>query len=88
MQQTSRHLYRINVKDNLKFMQYMGDNGVSCGIHYDALHMNPIYKNQNINLPKSELDAKTKISIPYNEKLTLIDLQKITELINNYDEHI
>jgi len=88
MQQTSRHLYRINVKDNLKFMQYMGDNGVSCGIHYDALHMNPIYKNQNINLPKSELDAKTKISIPYHEKLTLIDLQKITELINNYDEHI
>ena len=50
--------------------------------------MNPIYKNQNINLPKSELDAKTKISIPYHEKLTLIDLQKITELINNYDEHI
>ncbi|NDB54888.1 DegT/DnrJ/EryC1/StrS aminotransferase family protein [archaeon] len=88
MQQTSRHLYRINVKDNLKFMHYMGDNGVSCGIHYDALHMNPIYKNQNINLPKSELDAKTKISIPYHEKLTLIDLQKITELINNYDEHI
>lgn len=88
MQQTSRHLYRINVKDNLKFMHYMGDNGVSCGIHYDALHMNPIYKNQNIILPKSELDAKTKISIPYHEKLTLIDLQKITELINNYDEHI
>lgn len=88
MQQTSRHLYRINVKDNLKFMQYMFDNRVSCGIHYDALHMNPIYKNQNIILPKSELDAKTKISIPYHEKLTLIDLQKITELINNYDEHI
>ena len=88
MQQTSRHLYRINVKDNLKFMQYMRDNGVSCGIHYDALHMNTIYQNENIILPKSELESRTKISIPYHEKLTLSDLQKIMELINNYDEYI
>ena len=66
----------------------MKSNKVQCGIHYPALHKNTLYCTKNINLPLSEKEAETTASIPYHELLTLPELEKITELINNYDEHI
>ena len=88
LKNSSNHLYRIHVKDNKKFLSYMKSNQVQCGIHYPALHKNALYCANNINLPLSEREAETAVSIPYHESLTLPELEKITELINNYDEHI
>lgn len=84
---TSNHLYRINVLDNAKFVSYMSEQGVQCGIHYKALHSNPIFGTEDISLPQSEHESQTTVSIPYHEQLTLSELQKITELILRYDEH-
>lgn len=88
LKNNSSHLYRIHVRDNKKFVDYMNINNVQCGIHYPALHKNSLYCNKNMNLPLSEKEEQTTVSIPYHELLTLSELEKITELINNYDEHI
>jgi len=42
---TSNHLYRIEVLDNEKFIKSMKRVGIICGIHYSALHQNSIYNN-------------------------------------------
>ena len=68
---TSDHLYRIKVDDNKKFIKYMGGKSITCGIHYDALHLNPIYNTfcKNLSFSKSKEESKQTVSIPFHEDL-------------------
>ena len=51
---SSLHLYRIEVADNQKFIENMKNVGIICGIHYSALHLNSIYNESKIyDCPKS-----------------------------------
>lgn len=83
--QTSDHLYRIRVKDNKQFIEQAQKEGIVCGIHYEALHLNPVYKTESKEaLINSERDSKQMVSIPFHEELTLKEIGKILEFIHNY----
>lgn len=84
---TSKHLYRINVKDNQKFVQQAKKNKICCGIHYAACHKNKIYNPTNIhfNCPISEIIEKTTVSIPYHENLMQHQLEYIVKFIKKYE---
>jgi len=77
---TSLHLYRIQVTDNQKFINQMKQENIICGIHYSALHLNSVYNNGlDFDCPKSEnLQTKT-VSLPMNENLTTKDINHIIE---------
>jgi dTDP-4-amino-4,6-dideoxygalactose transaminase len=85
---TSDHLYRINVSDRDMFMKNMKDAGIVCGIHYEAQHLSPVYNYHSITydkdtMPKytnSEIHSKQTISIPFHEALTN---KNLTHIINN-----
>ena len=81
---TSNHLYRIETNNRDNFINYMKDNGVSCGIHYEALHNHPVYKINDDNLPLSESKSKTTVSIPFNELLTNTNVSTIINLIKEF----
>lgn len=81
---TSNHLYRIEVDNNEKFIDYMKKNGVVCGIHYKSQHNNKIYVKENFYCPNSEIKSKRTVSIPSHSKLSNSDLTKILNLINAY----
>lgn len=78
----SLYLYRITVKDNINFINFMNKQNICCGIHYSPCHLNPIY-NHNIitSLPLSEQIGKTTASIPFHEKLTKKEIQYIVKKI-------
>lgn len=80
---TSEHLYRVRVMDNVACAKNAHVEGIVCGIHYLAAHKNPIYRS-NKQLQNSEKDSKEMISIPYHEKLTLSELQKVVKFVNKY----
>ena len=76
---TSDHLYRIDVKDNIHFIKYMKEKQITCGVHYNALHENKVYKKSNTSYlvnpsksvcKKSSKKSKQTVSIPFHEKLT------------------
>lgn len=51
---TSEHLYRISVDNRESFISSMKEDGITCGIHYRAAHLNPTYKtSRDEHLPKS-----------------------------------
>ncbi len=81
----SKHLYRIEVNNNEKFINYMKKNGVTCGIHYKAQHNNSIYTNENHHCPNSEIISKKTVSLPLHTKLKTSDLNKIINLVKYYD---
>lgn len=78
----SQHLYRINVKNRNEFMQRAKGENIVCGVHYESTHLNPIFNQTHLSLPKSEAEAKTTVSIPFHEKLSKQDIEKIIKLVN------
>jgi dTDP-4-amino-4,6-dideoxygalactose transaminase len=82
----SNHLYRINVKNRQSFIEYMKKNNVVCGIHYESLNLNPIYRNSTDILKDSESESQKTVSIPFHESLTSQDINYIITLIKNYND--
>ena len=81
---TSNHLYRIEVSNRDAFIKYMKENGISCGIHYDAMHLNPVYAIDGTKCPLSEEKSKLTVSIPFHELLTYSDIMFILDCIKKY----
>ena len=79
---TSEHLYRINVEDRDKFMQRAKGQDIVCGIHYECAHLNPIFKQTHLSLPNSESESRTTVSIPYHEALSERDIERVIKLVN------
>lgn len=82
---TSNHLYRINIDNRDDFIDFMKNHDVSCGIHYESCHLNPVYRIDNTLYPLSEKESKTTVSIPFNEKLSKSDIMFIINKIKDYN---
>jgi dTDP-4-amino-4,6-dideoxygalactose transaminase len=80
----SYHLYRLNVNDRAKFLKKANQQSVEMGIHYEALHVNPIYCNGGKALPMSDKESKTTISIPFHECLTDKEIEKVINLVKSH----
>tara|TARA_R110000868_G_scaffold323306_2_gene584262 strand:+ start:1825 stop:2823 length:999 start_codon:yes stop_codon:yes gene_type:complete len=100
---TSDHLYRIHSgKLNKEFIALAKQEGMICGIHYEAQHLNPVYKpyvdfNTDDVIEKfikttvflnSEVISRHTISIPFHEELSLKDISKVIKIINKIDNGI
>jgi len=79
---TSSHLYRINTNDRDTLINNLKKHNVQTGIHYKSLHNHEVYKINDDFLPNSEIESVTTLSIPFHEKLTNNDIEKIIKIIN------
>ena len=67
----------------------MKNQGIQCGIHYEAFHKNPLTYHSNFYLryrnrrplEKSELEERQTVSIPFHEKLNSEEIQYIIDKI-------
>lgn len=82
----SDHLYRINVNDNTQFRKYMYENQIECGYHYKPLHTHgpTDYKYPEL-LPKSLQEGRTTVSLPFHEKLTKDEIDRVLKAIYIYN---
>lgn len=74
LKNTSDHLYRIKVKNNIEFIDKMKKNDIQCGIHYRCTHKEDAYKGHTVNcdgLSKSERASNKTVSIPFHEDITI-----------------
>ncbi len=77
---SSQHLYRIEVVNNKKFLEKMNKAGIICGIHYPALHRNSMYNGGvEFDCSKSKKLEKRTVSLPMNEKLSVAEKQFIID---------
>jgi len=73
---TSRHLYRIRVDNNSKFIDMMKKEGIVCGVHYRHCHDKSFYGFGD-PLPVSERESEQTVSLPFHEKLSKSDINKV-----------
>lgn len=81
----SYHLYRINVRDNISFINKMKEFDIFCGIHYKAAHLNPKLNTHPIQqLTHSEKESRTTVSISFNENLTDNEIEYVIDKVKKY----
>ena len=82
---SSQHLYRIEVVYNKKFLEKMNKVGIICGIHYPALHLNSIYNGgKKFDCPISKKLGHRTVSLPMNEKLSFYELEYVIDKVKEY----
>jgi UDP-4-amino-4,6-dideoxy-L-N-acetyl-beta-L-altrosamine transaminase len=90
LRNTSRHLYRIEVDDNLKAIEYFKNKGIVCGIHYSPQHLNPVFKDYNdyheefYYHEKVTIPSRKTLSIPFHHKLSSSQIEFIIREIKEY----
>lgn len=79
----SDHLYRIMTQNNDRGMRFLKSNDIESGIHYRALHTHPVYSKyaSKMNLAWSEQVSKMTLSIPFHEKLTDEEIDKVIKYV-------
>lgn len=85
----SNHLYRINVKDNSKFIDQMRKEEIICGVHYRPQHDNKIYLEYskqpgNRSFKNSEKIGKTTVSLPFYPDLSEKEQDLIIKKVKKY----
>jgi dTDP-4-amino-4,6-dideoxygalactose transaminase len=68
---TSDHLYRIEVSNRDEFIKNMRGQSIICGVHYDALHENKVYGAVSEEHENSSRISRRTVSIPYHEALDI-----------------
>jgi len=83
----SDHLYRIEVSNNKEFINKAKQNNITCGIHYEAQHLNKVYQPYStyLSCSNSEQAHKHTVSIPFHEELTEQNINNIIKFIKNYE---
>ena len=82
------HLYQINLKDRDKLEKYLNKNGIDAKVHYPTpVYLQPAAKflgHKKGDFPKTDLMAKTSLSLPVHEFVKKKDIYKVANLINKF----
>jgi dTDP-4-amino-4,6-dideoxygalactose transaminase len=84
------HQYTVRIKNGLrdKFMKYLQENGIGCGIHYpEVIYKQPLYQKLGYKkglCPIAEQAVKEVISIPVHPSLTSKDINTIIKVIKGF----
>ena len=81
---TSNHLYRINVINRNSFINEMNNNDIVTGIHYNAAHLNKVYKIDDTDYPLTEINSLETVSIPFHELLTSSEIKTILGIVKKF----
>lgn len=76
------HLYPILLKKSgrAKFIESMTKNGVSCSVHFQALHLQPFFKKLGFrkgNFPVAEWVSDREVSLPLYPKMSEKDVMDV-----------
>lgn len=81
----SDYLYRINMDNRDKFIQYMKDQGIECGVHFKPLHLMTPFKKLKVQNPDEiERMYKMTVSLPLYDTLTDKEVEYIIWHTNKF----
>lgn len=81
------HIFAVRTKNRDKLQKYLTENNIETLIHYPIPpHKQECFKEwNNLYLPVTEEIHKTVLSLPISPILTDCEVEKIAEVLNNYD---
>jgi UDP-4-amino-4,6-dideoxy-N-acetyl-beta-L-altrosamine transaminase len=83
------HLYPILLKkhNRTKFIEQMAKNGISCSVHFLALHLQPFYKEKfgfkKGDFPVTEWVSEREVSLPLYPRMTEKDVWDVIDAVRD-----
>jgi len=85
LEEGSYWLYIVKVKERDKFFDYLGQNGITAGVHFMPIHLHPYYKKKyQVTLPESERIWPEIISLPLFYELSDEMVDYVIRKIKNF----
>ena len=83
---SAHHNYVIKVPEKVRdrFIEYMGENGIACGMHYVPNHLYDIYKEYYRKLPIAERVWKRLVTLPLFPDMTDEEFNYIVDTIKSF----
>ena len=87
--ESAYYLYVIRTSQRDELKDWLGKNGIQCGIHYPIpIHLQPVYRKLygygEGDFPNSEMLSKTVLSLPMFPQLTNDEIDYICEKISEF----
>lgn len=86
-QNQSLYLYRLKVKDRNKFLKFMKERGVECGVHFQPLHKMKAFKKIDFyDGSRYEVEAVYKqiVSLPFYDSMSDDEVNYVVEAVEAY----
>lgn len=84
------HQYTVQVNDRNRFMEFLKNKGIACGIHYPkTIPDQPLYQQQHKilgNFPNARIAADKVVSIPVYPGLRKEEVDYIVESLQTYSD--
>jgi dTDP-4-amino-4,6-dideoxygalactose transaminase len=82
------HIYAVQTKNRDHLMQYLQENGITCGIHYPVpLHLQKAYRHISYkkgSYPVAEKSAGEIVSLPIFPELTELQIDHVADTIERW----
>ncbi|MFD1597520.1 DegT/DnrJ/EryC1/StrS family aminotransferase [Halobellus rarus] len=80
------HQYTIRTNDRNSLQDHLDDHGIGNGVYYPkCIHNQPVYEDIEVTAPEAELAATEVLSLPVHPSLSDDDVDRIIEVIQDYD---
>ncbi|MBU5674070.1 DegT/DnrJ/EryC1/StrS family aminotransferase [Paenibacillus brevis] len=86
LQDSSYWAFIVRVQDRERFIAHMQTRGVSTGVHYMPLPMQPLFMKFAGETPVAESVWKQLVTLPLFPDLTAEEIEHVKESIRSYDE--
>lgn len=82
----SVYLYRIDIQERDKFIEFMKMNGVECGVHFKPLHMMKAFQNIEFPIGREDVERKysTTCSLPLFDLMTEDQVNHVINCVKEY----
>lgn len=82
----SVYLYRIDIQERDKFIEFMKMNGVECGVHFKPLHMMKAFQNIEFPIGREDVECKysTTCSLPLFDLMTEEQVNHVINCVKQY----
>ncbi len=86
LQDSSYWAFIVRVQDRERFIAHMQAQGVSTGVHYMPLPMQPLFMKYAGETPVADSVWKQLVTLPLFPDLTAEEIEHVNESIRSYDE--
>lgn len=80
-------LYIVQVPERDKFISYLGDKGITTGVHFMPMHLHPLYR-QDARTPVADKVWRNIVSLPLFTKMTKEEQEYIIGTIKDFGREI
>ena len=77
-------LYTIKLDERDEFIAYMNENGIATSVHFMPIHLHPLYRKFDANVPVAERIWKKIVDLPLYPDMADVEIDKVINVVKSF----